>query len=121
MAEGRDNAGRFVAGAAHPRMGGRHKSPRRIEAILQRIGEEELVHQGQTITKLEAVLRAVFGYALKGQSWAVQFIAERTEGKVRDQIQADVEVVRAIKIIDYDGDPTPQDADETTEDSSVDS
>ncbi len=94
MAEGRDSSGRFVAGEAHPRMGGRHKSPRRIEAILQRIGEEELSHNGQTITKLEAVMRAVFGYALKGQSWAVQFIAERTEGKVRDLPQ-DPEAERA--------------------------
>lgn len=107
MAEGRDSSGRFVAGEGHPRQGGRHKSRRRIEHILQRIGDEELQLQGETITKLEAVLRAVFGYALKGQSWAVQFIAERTEGKVRDQAHTEVEITKAIKIIDYDGDPTP--------------
>ena len=50
------------------------------------IGAEEVEYKGQQITKLEAVLRAVYGYALKGQSWAVQFIAERTEGKVRETL-----------------------------------
>lgn len=100
MAEGRDSSGRFVAGEAHPRMGGRHKSPRRIEAILQRIGEEELSHNGQTITKLEAVMRAVFGYALKGQSWAVQFIAERTEGRVRESVDVTVAEMAPIKLLD---------------------
>lgn len=91
MAEGRDATGRFVAGADHPRMGGRNPSRRRIEHILQRIGDEELEYQGGTITKLEAVMRAVFNYALKGQAWAVQFIAERTEGKVREQVQSEPE------------------------------
>ncbi len=104
MADGRDNAGRFVAGESHPRQGGRKPSPRRIEGILQRIGEEELVHQGEKITKLEAVMRAVFGYALKGQSWAVQFIAERTEGKVRDQLSLDVESREPIKLFDIEAD-----------------
>lgn len=83
MAEGRDDAGRFVAGESHPRQGGR-KPRRRIDPLLQKIGDEEVNYQGEKITKLEAVLRAVFNYALKGQGWAVQFIAERTEGKMRE-------------------------------------
>lgn len=100
MAEGRDGAGRFVAGEDHPRQGGRKPSRRRIEPLLQRIGEEELDYQGGRITKLEAVMRAVFGYALKGQSWAVQFIAERTEGKVREQLGVEITSPEPIKLFD---------------------
>ena len=96
MSEGRDNGGRFAKG--NPGGPGRGKKVRRIEHILERIGEEEVTAQGMTMTKLEAVLRAVFSYALKGQSWAVQFIAERTEGKVRDQIEI-AEVPGPIRIL----------------------
>lgn len=106
MAEGRDTSGRFVAGSDHPRNGGRKPSRRRIEPLLQRIGEEELDYQGGTITKLEAVMRAVFNYALKGQSWAVQFIAERTEGKVRDTAVDSTTEPKTIHILTYDGDAT---------------
>lgn len=98
MADGRDGAGRFVAGESHPRLGGRTPKLRRIEPLLEMIGAEEVDYKGEKITKLEAVMRAVFGYALKGQSWAVQFIAERTEGRIRE-IAADGEFV----LIETDG------------------
>jgi hypothetical protein len=98
MSDGRDGAGRFAAG--NPGGPGRGKKIRRIEHILGRIGEEEVTAQGVTMTKLEAVLRAVFGYALKGQSWAVQFIAERTEGKVREQMGVEITSPEPIKLFD---------------------
>jgi len=101
MSDGRDNGGRFAKG--NPGGPGRGKKVRRIEHILERIGEEEVTAQGMTMTKLEAVLRAVFAYALKGQSWAVQFIAERTEGKVRDQLEI-AETTGPIRLIDFDPD-----------------
>lgn len=106
MSDGRDSGGRFVAGANHPRQGGRNPSRRRIEPLLQRIGEEEIDTQDGKISKLEAVMRAVFGYALNGQSWAVQFIAERTEGKVRDTAVDTTADPKTIHILTYDGDTT---------------
>ena len=36
------------------------------------------------------VLRKVFEYALQGKAWAVEFIAERTEGKVRQELSVGV-------------------------------
>ena len=35
-------------------------------------------------------MRKVFEYALQGKSWAVEFIAERTEGKVRQALSVGV-------------------------------
>jgi len=96
----RNSDGTFAAG--HKSVGGRPKKIRRIEHILERIGLEEVRVGGDTITKLEAVMRAVYGYALKGQSWAVQFIAERTEGKVRDQVDSSVETHHTIRLLDFD-------------------
>ena len=37
--------------------------------------------------KLEVVMSKVFGYALEGRAWAVQFIADRTEGKPKEFVE----------------------------------
>lgn len=66
---------------------GRPKGKRSIPDILRKIGEEEGSIDGKT--KLDVVMRKVFGYALEGKSWAVQFIADRTEGKAVER-KADV-------------------------------
>tara|TARA_R100001244_G_scaffold132036_1_gene106653 strand:+ start:1009 stop:1434 length:426 start_codon:yes stop_codon:yes gene_type:complete len=64
---------------------GRPKGVQQIPDILRKIGEEEGSVDG--MTKLEVVLRKVFGFAVEGSAWAVHFIAERTEGKVRQELQ----------------------------------
>ena len=99
MAEGRDNNGRFAPGnAGGP---GRLKSPRRIEGILQRIGEEKvLVDGGETITRLDRLMRTVYEYAEAGNQWAVTFVAERTEGKIREAAVEQADDAQPIKIID---------------------
>lgn len=38
-------------------------------------------------TFLDGIMRVVVGKAIKGDSWAIQFIADRTEGKVKDVIE----------------------------------
>ena len=43
-------------------------------------------------TKLDSVLRNVFTEALRGRSWAVEFIATRTEGKPKDTIDLNASV-----------------------------
>lgn len=81
---------------------GRPKKMRRIPDLLAKIGklnvqDDPLIPDALKakfkdigkVTNLDAVIRMVYIYALKGQSWAVQFIAERTEGKVPDEIKHD--------------------------------
>jgi hypothetical protein len=53
-----------------------------IAEILRRVGDEEVEQDGKKIPRREQMLRRVYEEALKGQSWAVHFIADRTEGKV---------------------------------------
>ena len=64
---------------------GRPKGVQSIPDILRKIGEEEGTVDG--LNKLEVVLRKVFGFAVEGKSWAVQFIADRTEGRSVERIQ----------------------------------
>ena len=68
---------------------GRPKGARSIPDMLLKIGSEDGTKDGQ-YSKLEVVLRKVFEYALQGKSWAVEFIAERTEGKVRQELSVGV-------------------------------
>ncbi len=83
MADGRDNNGRFAPGnAGGP---GRGKSPRRIEGLLRQLGEEMVPDaNGLPITRLQRLMDKVYDLAEEGQQWAVTFIAERTEGKIRE-------------------------------------
>ena len=64
---------------------GRPKGVQSIPDILRKIGEEEGTVDG--LNKLEVVLRKVFGFAVEGKSWAVQFIADRTEGRAIERRQ----------------------------------
>ena len=64
---------------------GRPKGVQSIPDILRKIGEEEGTVEG--LNKLEVVLRMVFGFAVEGKSWAVQFIADRTEGRAIERTQ----------------------------------
>ena len=55
-----------------------------IPDILKKISDEEGTMDG--LSKLEVVMRKVFQYAVEGKPWAVQFIADRTEGKALERI-----------------------------------
>ena len=58
-----------------------------IPDILREIGEEP---SGiKDMTKLQAVMHKVYSEAIKGNSWAVNYISDRTEGRA-------VETVRTI-------------------------
>lgn len=58
---------------------GRPKGTNTLAMLLKKIGEEEL--DGSDMDKREAIMRKVYKLAFDGQPWAVQFIADRTEGK----------------------------------------
>lgn len=67
---------------------GRPPKPRCIVDALRSIGSEPF---GEYESRIEALCRLVYDLALKGTPWAVQFIADRTEGK---PIQMTVETVK---------------------------
>ena len=51
------------------------------------IGDEKIEVKGLgKMSKFESVMRKVYVLAGRGTPWAVQFIADRTEGKVADNI-----------------------------------
>lgn len=63
-----------------------------IPDILRCISDEEIAAEidGRVfnkITNIEAACRAVFRKAKQGDAWANEFIAERTEGKVKQVIE----------------------------------
>ena len=82
----RNVKGQFVPGNTASRGKGRPKGTRSIPDILNRIGDEEL-GQDSAISKLEAIMRMVYKKAFKGENWAVQFIADRTEGRALERIE----------------------------------
>ena len=61
---------------------GRPKGTRSIPDKLKKIGDEEGTLDGKS--KLDVIMYKVFQYALEGKPWAVQFIADRTEGKAKE-------------------------------------
>lgn len=100
---------------------GTNKKARLISSILDDISVEELINDPMipqsirgkigkidpNITKQEALYRLVYAFAMAGQAWAVEFIADRTEGKPKERIDLfnhDVE-------IDIEGEVSPEDAD----------
>lgn len=93
----------FTKGADPRRnLRGRGKGVVSIPDLLRRVGRKRLpaalrkkialaqgtstTHLRRDITQLEALSDAVYYHALMGESWAVQFVAERTEGKVKDTL-----------------------------------
>ena len=67
---------------------GRPKGIQSIHDILRKIGEEDGTVDGKS--KLDVIMYMVFSFALEGKPWAVQFIADRTEGKALDRIEATI-------------------------------
>jgi len=81
----RDNKGKFVSGNTASVGKGRPKGSQSIPDILKKIGDEEGTQDGKT--KLDVIMYKVFQFALEGKPWAVQFIADRTEGKALERVQ----------------------------------
>lgn len=73
----RDDKGRFKSGqSGNPN--GRPKNAKSIPDFMRKIANEE---NGDGYTKLECIIRRVFDEALNGTRWAVEFIANRIEGR----------------------------------------
>ena len=95
----RDSNGRFVKGNSYAgKSPGRPKGIQQIPDILRKIGDEEGTIDGKS--KLDVIMYKVFQFALEGKPWAVQFIADRTEGKALDRIEQTIkqEPIRILEI-----------------------
>ena len=68
---------------------GRPKKINTIPDILRKIGDEEGTADGKS--KLDVIMNKVFQFALEGKPWAVQFIADRTEGKALERIEQKIQ------------------------------
>ena len=104
----RDSIGRFKEGNQYSKGHGRPKGKETIAGILKEIGNEpvpdelkervsSLFTQSELgeITMMEAILRTTVMYAVQGKQWAVQFIADRTEGRP----------IQTIGVIDAEEEP----------------
>lgn len=90
---------------------GRPKGSLSIPDMLRKISDEAVPKELQNrvqdlfgkadigeISMLEAVLRTTTMYAIQGKSWAVQFVADRLEGKPRQTIELEQhEPIQLIK------------------------
>tara|TARA_R100000808_G_C2154477_1_gene165449 strand:- start:7853 stop:8224 length:372 start_codon:yes stop_codon:yes gene_type:complete len=108
--DNRLNNGQFAKGTSgNPN--GRPKGSLSIPDMLRRIGEEDVPKELKErvkklfnsaelgeITMMEAIMRTTMMYAIQGKSWAVQFIADRMEGKPRQTIELEQhEPIQLIK------------------------
>lgn len=96
----RNSKGQFISGNSASKGHGRPKGSRSIPDILRRIGDE--IGDESHIDNLESVLRHVYKEALQGKSWAVEFIANRTEGKPHQSLSLHEADNMPIKVFDFD-------------------
>ena len=81
-----------------PNIQGRPKKVRSIADALRHIGEQHIPasirgklpeHIQSSKSMHDALMKIIWLRALAGEPWAVQFVAERTEGKVADRVQVE--------------------------------
>jgi hypothetical protein len=95
----RRSNGQFKSGVSgNPN--GRPKGIQSIPDILRKIGEEDGTVDGKS--KLDVIMYMVFSFALEGKPWAVQFIADRTEGRATEYIVT--EEVKPIRVLEFGDD-----------------
>ena len=87
----RNEKGQFTAGNQEGNRNGRPPKNKHIPDILRQIGEE-LVGD-EDITRLESLCRKVFEHAEKGIRWAVEWVADRLEGR---PFQAEISVAKDL-------------------------
>ena len=95
----RNDKGQFVVGNTASVGNGRPKGIQSIPDILRKIGDEDGTVDGKS--KLDVIMYMVFQFALEGRPWAVQFIADRTEGKAKEFRETTVKT-EPIKVFDFE-------------------
>ena len=87
----RNDKGQFTAGNQEGNRNGRPPKNKHIPDILRQIGEE--LTGEKDITRLESLCRKVFEHAEKGIRWAVEWVADRLEGR---PFQAEISVAKDL-------------------------
>lgn len=105
MAEGRDANGRWLPGTAGSTAGRPKGRALWIKADLERL-LCELVNIGpegepELVTRKEAILRKAIEQAEQGDARAREWIADRTDGKVREVPIDETEERAPIKLFDF--------------------
>ena len=85
----RNNKGQFTKGNTEGSREGRPKKEVCIPDILRSILQEK-IGEGEKITRLEAILKKVVKMAYDGDHWAIDFLADRTEGKAVETVRTQV-------------------------------
>lgn len=70
---------------------GRPKKDRAIADILRR-----LLESGDDVSVREKILENVVQMALKKDKWAIEFIADRTEGRALERIQQEIDLDEVV-------------------------
>ena len=65
---------------------GRPKKGNAMADILNGIGDEKGKYNGKMMSRRERIMRRVYDEADNGYAWAINFIADRTEGKALERI-----------------------------------
>ncbi|MBF0196855.1 MAG: hypothetical protein HQL32_04060 [Planctomycetes bacterium] len=82
-----------------------------ISTILDKVGDEMTTLDGIDLPKKEAVLRKVYTEALAGERWAIEFIADRTEGKphqsVSQEVSGEMPIARIKRVMVDSRETTP--------------
>lgn len=78
----------FVKGkSGNPK--GRPKEGESWAKMLSNICEEELTHDGKTLSKKEAICRRLVSEAAKGEQWAINALMDRIDGRPKTVSEID--------------------------------
>ncbi len=102
--EGHDSRGKFAPGnklAPGGRPGKRLWIKLELDKILDEVTTYGEGDKAEVMTRREKILRAAVALAEEGDRFARDFIADRTDGKVRDVPVEEAEERAPIKLIDF--------------------
>ena len=72
------------------------------DPLLPEEAQAKLAKLGKSINRLEALLVMTYYYAFQGEAWAVNFVADRTEGRVPEATNAGVTDQRSQILVKID-------------------
>ena len=97
---------------------GRPRKQQCIPDILRKIGKEKIEVNGKQMSKIEALMRMVYKEGSEGNAWAINFVAERTEGKpiqtINQNINSEPPRIELITMSEEDANKNNPEADKVS-------